>query len=183
MIRSIHATLRSFKRDRRGVSAVEFALLSPFMVALYLGTVDISDAIGVDRKLTLTAGAIANLAAQTSSITATDMTDLLKAGTSVMAPYPVAPLKITISCLKIDDKKVAKVKWSETKGGTKRGTNTGVTLDEALAIPNTQLLFSEVSYDFTSFFIHSVVGDVTLKDKMYMSPRMSAPTYGTVACT
>ena len=91
MIRSIHATLRSFKRDRRGVSAVEFALLSPFMVALYLGTVDISDAIGVDRKLTLTAGAIANLAAQTSSITATDMTDLLKAGTSVGVTPGEAP--------------------------------------------------------------------------------------------
>lgn len=183
MIRSIRTTLRNFKRDCRGVSAVEFALLLPFMVPLYLGTVDVSDSIGVDRKVTLTAGAIANLAAQTSSITATDMTDMLKAGTSVMAPYSTGPLKITISCLKIDGDKIAKVKWSETKNGSKRGTNTVVTIPADLAVANTQILFSEVSYTFSPMFIHSVTGVLNLSDKMYMSPRMSAPTYGTVACT
>jgi Flp pilus assembly protein TadG len=183
MIRSVQARLRNFRRDRRGVSAVEFALLSPLMIALYLGGVEISDGIGIDRKVTLTTGAIANLAAQVSSITSADMTDMLKAGTSVMAPYSTAPLAITVSCLKIDSNKVAKVKWSETKGGTKRGTNTTVTIPSALAVANTQLLFSEVSYTYTPIFAHIITGTLTLSDKMYMSPRISAPTYGTTACT
>jgi hypothetical protein len=32
-----------FGRDRRGVSAVEFALLAPIMITLYFGCVEVSD--------------------------------------------------------------------------------------------------------------------------------------------
>ena len=52
----------------------------------------------------------------------------------------------------------------------------------ALAVANTQLLFSEVSYTYTPVFGHVITGDMNLADKMYMSPRMSAPVYGTTAC-
>jgi Flp pilus assembly protein TadG len=61
MIRSFLGRLHIFSDDKRGVSAVEFALLAPFMIGLYLGGVEISDGIGIDRKVTLAAGAIANL--------------------------------------------------------------------------------------------------------------------------
>lgn len=183
MIRTIESRIRNFSRDRGGVSAVEFALLAPLMIGLYMGGVEISDGIGVDRKVTLTAGAIANLAAQVSTISTSDMTDLLKAGSSVIAPYSSTPLKITISCLSIDSNKVAKVKWSETKNGTKRGTNSTVTLPSALAVANTQLLFSEVSYAYSPVFGRVITGTMTLSDTMYMSPRISAPVYGTTACT
>ena len=44
-----------FARDQRGVSAVEFALVAPLMITLYLGCVEISQGVGVDRKVTLTA--------------------------------------------------------------------------------------------------------------------------------
>lgn len=176
--------LRSFGRDKRGVSAVEFALLSPLMISLYLGGVEISDGIGVDRKVALTAGAIANLSAQVTSISSDDMTDIMKAGAAIMAPYSTTPLKITISCISIDDKGAAKVKWSETKNGTKRGVGTAITLpSSALAVANTQLLFSEVSYGYTPAIGYSITGTVNLSDTMYMSPRMSAPAYKGTACT
>ena len=59
---------KGLARDKRGVSAVEFALLAPFMIALYLGCVEISDAVSADRKVSLTSAALANLAAQVTSI-------------------------------------------------------------------------------------------------------------------
>ena len=48
-------TLSRLARDRRGVSAVEFALVAPLMIGLYLGCVEISDGVAADRKVTLTA--------------------------------------------------------------------------------------------------------------------------------
>jgi Flp pilus assembly protein TadG len=182
MIRALQLKLRTFQRDRRGVSAVEFALLSPLMIALYIGGVEISDGIGLDRKVTLTAGALANLSAQVSTISSSDMTDILKASSSIMSPYSTTPLKITVSCIAIDSSKNAKVKWSEVSGGATKRSGT-ITLPSALSVANTQLLLSEVSYNYKPIIGDVITGTLTLSDKMYMSPRISAPTYGTTACT
>ena len=68
-----------FAQDRRGVSAVEFAMLLPLMLTLYLGTVEISQGVGIDRKVTLTTRTVADLASQVSSINNADMTNMLNA--------------------------------------------------------------------------------------------------------
>ncbi len=62
------------RRDRRGVSAVEFALLLPVMMTLFLGSVEASQGIAADRKVELTAHALADLASQYTDITNADMT-------------------------------------------------------------------------------------------------------------
>ena len=183
MMRATLTKLRLFARNKRGVSAVEFALLAPVMIGLYLGSVEISDGIGIDRKVTLTAGAIANLTAQVSTISASDMTDIMKAGTAIMQPYSTSPLKITVSCINIDGSKNAKVKWSETSNGTKRSVGSSVTLPAALSVANTQLLFSEVKYSYKPIVGYVITGTLALSENMYMSPRISAPTYGTTTCS
>jgi Flp pilus assembly protein TadG len=115
-LRMSHAS-RRFARDRRGVSAVEFALLAPIMVALYLGCVEVSDAVSADRKVSLTAAAVANLTAQVATISTSDMTNILDASTAIISPYSASKLKITVSCLNIDANKNVTVKWSATRNG------------------------------------------------------------------
>jgi len=41
--------LVDFLADRRGLSAVEFALLLPLMLTLYLGGVEVSNGVALDR--------------------------------------------------------------------------------------------------------------------------------------
>jgi len=171
----------SFKRDERGVSAVEFALLAPMMIGLYLGGVEISEGISVDRKVTLAAGAVANLAAQSAVLSVADMTNVLDATSTIIAPYSPAPMKITVSCISIDANKVATVKWSVTRNGTIKSGS--ATLPAALQVANTQLLFGEVSYDYTPTVGHVIKSAITLSDTMYMAPRISAPKYNNIACT
>jgi Flp pilus assembly protein TadG len=171
----------SFKRDERAVSAVEFALLAPMMIGIYLGSVEISEGISVDRKVTLAAGAVANLAAQTSTLSTSDMTDILDATTDIIAPYSASPLKITVSCINIDANKSATVKWSVTRNGTLKSGS--VTLPTALQVANTQLLFGEVSYAYTPTIGHVIKSAINLSDTMYMAPRISAPKYNGTACT
>ena len=56
MTSSMPRAFRRFGRDRRGVSAVEFAFMAPVMIGLYLGCAEISDGVAADRKVSLTAG-------------------------------------------------------------------------------------------------------------------------------
>src|SRR5215813_13344864 len=142
--------LRSFKRDRDGASAVEFAILAPLLITLYFGCVEITDGIAADRKVTLTAGALANLTSQAQTISATGMTNILNASAAIIKPYSVGNLTATITCLKVDADGVVKVKWSATLNGTARTINSTVTLpDASLAIPNSSLVWSEVNYNYT----------------------------------
>ena len=85
-------SLARFGKDRRGVSAVEFAMLLPLMVTLYLGSVEISQGVGIDRKVTLASRTVADLASQVSTIAGSDMTNILNASASVIAPYNAPPL-------------------------------------------------------------------------------------------
>ncbi len=76
-----------FLRDKRGVSAVEFAMLLPLMITLYIGGVEVSSAIAIDRKVTLVARTLGDLVAQSTSVNAADMTNILNAATTVVQPY------------------------------------------------------------------------------------------------
>ena len=165
--------LSSLAGDQRGISAVEFALLLPLMVTLYLGVVEISQGIGADRKVTMTARTIADLVAQTSSINNNDMTNSLNAATAVMAPFPDSNLKVTVTSVTIDANGKATVAWSDTKNGTARSVGSTVTLPAALNIANSSLIWSEVEYAYKPTVGYIVSGTLNLKDHLYMRPRLS----------
>jgi Flp pilus assembly protein TadG len=181
---STRGRLLRFTRDRRGVSAVEFAIIAPVMIGLYLGCVEISDGVAADRKVSLVVDALANLPSQVTAISTANMTDILNAASSVMAPYSAGNLKATVSCLKIDKNGAVTVAWSAaTANGTARAAGSSVTIPADLAIPSSSLLFSEASYAYTPAVGYTISGTLTLSDKMYMAPRISAPTYNNIACT
>jgi Flp pilus assembly protein TadG len=161
------------RKDQRGVSAVEFAMLLPLMLSLYLGAVEVSQGIGVDRKVTLTARTVADLVSQVSSINNSDMTNSLNAATAVIAPYSPANLKVTVTSVSIDAQGKATVAWSDTKNGTARAKGSTVTLPAALNVPNSSLIWSEVQYTYTPVVGYVVTGALTLKDQMFMRPRVS----------
>jgi Flp pilus assembly protein TadG len=165
--------LARFSQDRRGVSAVEFALLLPLMVTLYLGSVEISDGVGIDRKVTLVSRTVADLASQVSSINNSDMTNLLTASSAVVAPYDASKLKVVVTAVSVDNTGVAKVTWSDTLGGTARTVGSVITLPTALNINNSQLILSEVTYDYKPAIGYVITGTLTLADKIYMRPRLS----------
>ena len=160
--------------DQRGVSAVEFALLLPLMVVLYLGTVEISQGISAYRKLTMTARTVADLVSQTSNVTNSYKDNSLSAATAVMAPFPDTNLKVTVSSIAIDAQGKATVSWSDTKNGAARAKGSTVTLPAALVIANSSLIWSEVEYAYKPTVGYVISGTLTLKDSLFMRPRLSS---------
>jgi Flp pilus assembly protein TadG len=162
-----------FASDARGVSAVEFALLLPLMLTMYLGGSEVASAIAASRKVTLVSRTIADLASQSSKITAANMTNILNASAAVISPYKSSNLKVTVSQVKIDANGAATIEWSETLGGTKHSTGAGVTLPPALNVVNTWLIWSEAEYTYNPIFGSGITGTLQLRDQMYMRPRLS----------
>lgn len=173
IVDSIKRKLGGLAVDERGVSAVEFAMLLPLMLSLYLGSVEVSQGIGADRKVTLTARTICDLVSQVSSIGNGDMTNALNASSAVMAPFPTSNLQVTVSSVKIDAAGKATVDWSDSFNGTARTTGSTVTLPAALNVANTSLIWSEVQYTYKPVIGYVMTGTLTLKEQMYMRPRVS----------
>jgi len=163
----------SLRRDQNGVSAVEFAMLLPLMVTLYLGAVEVSQAVSIHRKVTLTARTVADLASQVTSINNADMTNMLTAASAVIAPFASGELKVTVSAVSIDANGIARVTWSDTLNGTARAVNSTVALPSALNVPNSQLIWSEVHYNYLPTVGYVVTGALNLFDQIYMRPRLS----------
>lgn len=173
LARLVTRRLSEFTRDKRGVSAVEFAMLLPLMLTLYLGGVEVSQGISIDRKVTLTARTVADLVAQVASIDTAGINAALGASTAVMAPYPDSSVKVTVSVIDIDANGNAKIKWSATKNGTARAVGSSVTLPAALNVPSTSLVWGEASYTYQPSIGYVVTGTMNLSDQIYMRPRLS----------
>ncbi len=59
-----YAAARRFGRKIDGIAAVEFALIVPIMLCMFIGTVELSQAITVDRRVTQVASTTADLVAR-----------------------------------------------------------------------------------------------------------------------
>lgn len=165
------------------MAAVEFALILPVLVLLYLGGVEVTQAIAIDRKVTITARAVADLVAQASNnrtvtstgaatvLTTSEINDVMNAAKAVMAPYGSSELKVTISGIYVNSSKAAKVSWSRALNTTARPDNQSITLPTALAQPETHLILAEVSYDYAPIFGYVMTSTIVLGDQLYMRPR------------
>ncbi len=104
--------LAALARDTHGVSAVEFALILPVMITMYIAMVEFSDALTVDRRVTAVASAASDLTAQTEEVTASSMDDIFTAATSIMLPYSAKPISIVLTSVVADSKNDTTVGWS-----------------------------------------------------------------------
>ena len=111
--RQLLGTLRAFARRETGVAAVEFALVVPLMLSVYLGCTEASALLTADRKVQSVAGAIGDLVARSNkTIAAGQLEDYFLASTSIMAPYSTTDLIQTVTAVSVAANGDAKVLWS-----------------------------------------------------------------------
>jgi Flp pilus assembly protein TadG len=177
-------TVRRFAASERGIAAVEFALVSPMLLLLLLGSIDAGRAVAIYMKVRSATYVVDSIANQYSIIQDTDMQTILGATSKVLSPYPSAPVVVVISQVKVVAGGAATVGWSDSLNGTARSVGSTVTgFPAGLAVPtppyNTStcsaypcyLVLGEVSYTYTPMFGYFLSGAITLSDKLYVTPR------------
>lgn len=171
--RKVWNRISRFHKAHRGVAAVEFTLIAPFMIALWLGSVELSQGVTIDRKVSLASSALADLVTQQVNLTANEMDDIMDATTAIMMPYNVANLSIQIAGVDIDDDGDTTVMWSESRNGPAAPVGGEYTIPEPLAQPNSFLVVAQLSYAHTPATTHALTGPITLTDEFFLRPRRS----------
>ena len=115
-------------RDKRGVSAIEFALLAPIILLMYVGTAEIGNLLTVERRVETVASTAADLTAQVKQVSNSDLSDISDASKSILAPYDTTPLKIVLSSVVADQNNNGKVAWSYSKNGSPRAVGSSYAL-------------------------------------------------------
>jgi Flp pilus assembly protein TadG len=147
---------RRFASDKSGIAAVEFVFIAPLIIVLWLGTMEISQGIEVNKKVGRSASVIGDILTQTAVINVGDLEDIMKIGASVIQPYKRAYPTVTVSEVMVDAGLSAKIVWSRkgqqiTTGFTFSSgyaVNSPVVLPANLKVANTYLVKVETDLDY-----------------------------------
>lgn len=109
-------------RDAKGLAAVEFAMILPVMLVMFMGTIEVTNLLTADRRAQSVASTLCDLVARDDSITNAEMTDIFAAGTAVMAGFPAGAPQMVVTSIIENGSGGAKVAWSRAKNATADST-------------------------------------------------------------
>ncbi len=180
-----HSLFKRLRKDSGGMAAIEFAMIVPIMFFLFVGTIEFSQALTVDRRLTQAASSTADLIARApnSGLTAAQVDRDLKIIEQLIAPYELERLYVKVISVKAEGTPgnpsvlMYTVDWSrDNNGGTphNRGETYGG-IPTGLLVAGESVIVSEATYNYTplvfNYFIQSAF-DMT--ERFFLKPRNSS---------
>jgi hypothetical protein len=92
MMKAQIQTLTKMKRmNQEGLAYIEFAMIAPFLIALLMGTIEMTRFILITQKVEKTSVTIADVVSQASTIKTTELNNIITAANQVMSPYSFGP--------------------------------------------------------------------------------------------
>ena len=121
--------LTRLRLDACGMVMIEFAIVLPVMLTMYLGAYVVSDMVACNRKVTVAATTLADLISRNmapSGIAAapasTSATSYLSGGALVLSPSPLSAATETITLLRVCSTTQGFVVWSQSQTQADDGT-------------------------------------------------------------
>lgn len=163
---------RQFLRNRRGLAAVEFALIAPVMIVMFCGTVELSNAVDCNARVSQVSSTVADLVAQSTTVSTAGTTNIFAAANAILFPNSITHAKIVVSSLVDDGNGHVSVAWSDALNTSPR-TAPPANIPDGLIATGGSVIYAEVVYTY-----NSVAGDLfgasfNLKSDFYAKPRRS----------
>jgi len=177
--------IQNFVKRKDGVAAVEFAILAPLMLTMYVGTVEAGNFLSVNMKVTNTAATLADLVARAPHIDDSSMDLMFEAVDIIMRPADVSEMEVVVTSLvavTVSGELKYQVRWSNSANGNA----TARTIDSFVEIPTTSvppvliggiIVMSELSYTYQPViegapgFGAILHGGIEMVDIFFDSPR------------
>lgn len=157
-------------RDERGVSAVEFALLAPVLIAFYFGMAEFCQGFMAQKRMGHVSAMVADLVAQEESVATANLDDIFDIGGLIMKPFSTAALQQRVSSV-TRTSGVARVDWSRGDGMAARAVNSTITLPTDLIANGESVIVSEATYDYDSPVDYFMPGITRFSHIYYLRPR------------
>ena len=171
---------KQFRAGQCGVASIEFAMIVPLMVMMFVGTVELSQAITVDRRVNQVASSVADLVARTKSTTGTDLDDTMNVIDELFKPYDHTPVRLTLTNViaSTSDETNTVVCWSHnyTLGGVgSYAQGSAYALPTGIVEKGESVIVAEIKYTYTPLiFSYFITGAVDFTDTFYLKPRLSS---------
>jgi Flp pilus assembly protein TadG len=108
------ARVTGLLRDKRGVAALEFALIVPLLLSMYFVTMEVAQGIETNKKVGRVGSMVADLVTQQQETRKADLDAILSIGEATLQPYNRSKPTIIITAIKVTDETTPKVNvvWS-----------------------------------------------------------------------
>jgi Flp pilus assembly protein TadG len=163
-----------FVRQETGIAAVEFSLILPILVVLWIGGVEVTQALSVDRRLNNLASALGDLVARSKVVTYDNVDDIFDIAPGALYPFDTDNLSMRITAVSMDDDGDPSVDWTRTSGSPPAQLSLTTIIPATLRVPETQLIMSEVYKSYTPAVGYVISGSISLEDRMFFVPRLVA---------
>jgi hypothetical protein len=167
-------------RDMRGVAAIEMAFIFPVMIILYIGLVDVTNLLMINRRVTLTTSTLADLVTQSdSSITTADIDGVFESARAIFEPWSVDGISLNLWAFRMNNGS-PELQWEYTNGVTCGSAPTGGDEMENLMEDGNDIIVGRVCYSHEAILGSLFSTDTfELQDELMLRPRQST----TLNCT
>ncbi|MFN9925592.1 MAG: TadE/TadG family type IV pilus assembly protein [Phenylobacterium sp.] len=162
---------RRFAGEARGAAAIEFALIFPVLFALNIAAAEALMVYQAQRNVAHIAATMADITAQSRTVTDQELTDILGASTVMIHPFPTASLQQRVSSLSANSAGAVSTDWTAKRDFTQAG-NPSVPSGYLLA--NESVIVTDVIYDYRPTFGLFLPDSIRFSRKAYSRPRLSA---------
>ena len=194
MVKSIYTSLKThllsstplrLMRDEKGIAAIEFAFIAPIMIMMYFGMAEIAAAISVDRQISHSANVAGDLATQSETISATEMTEIMTAtmmvtgiGEGIKTDGGKKQESITIeiaSYARADDDSIIEKGKAVLKGldGIDFPDFDADSLDERILSSSSGVVVARVNYVYEPLDLRYMRTDFNITEVFTLKPRKS----------
>jgi Flp pilus assembly protein TadG len=184
-MKAMVARIRSLRKDIRGVGGVEFALIAPLLLSLYITSFELTIGLSVSKRVTRTASTVADLVTQQSTVTKDFLATMKNVASGIFTPYKPQNLTMKITGVSLDASGNPTVAWSWDQGGARPYTNgSAVNVPTDMRAPSTFLVRAEVSVThqllmFMPGLLPANMQTITLRREFYYRQRVGS----NITCT
>ena len=164
--------IRHIAGDERGSAMVDFAILLPIMLTLFIGVVEMTNVLRVDRKIVSAAQTTADLITQRREVSDAQLNDILRAAELIFEPFPAAAVSVGIAGVRFHPNTGnAEVSWTKNQNGG--SVPDALSVVQGLGQAGEGVVVVRVTYDYTPIFFDFILSAMQLEETAVLRPRRS----------